>query len=86
MIRMGLEIVLSAIMRRQYNQIKHCLYCSGYDLKCEIYSSESIIFGRNHQCSNIKVIMNDLNKFKIGVDNITYPILKPILKREKIKY
>ena len=72
---MGIEECLE----RQYEQIKKCYDCNGYDKKCHIYASQVSVLQDDSECIQSGTIRNDLIKIKQRSPYITYPVLKRIL-------
>ncbi len=55
--------------------------CNGINTNCGYYKQELLIhFDKKKQCSIYKTIQNDIIKIKDNRNNITYPILRSIIK------
>ena len=70
--------------KKQYNQIKKCIYCPGDDMKCDMYASQTNALQKKILCLQTKVIANDMNKIYNNDSFLTYPVIKDIMKSENI--
>ena len=62
-----------------------CLYCSGYDVKCENYSPVPKDILNPHICSWYKVVANDLEKLaEDGKALITFESLREVVLNETV--